>query len=255
MLTEQFMSVSHKKNTGGAAANSVETRFASENLHRLDQLANLGFIAAGVAHEIKNGLVAVNTFAELTLEKSEDQEMAGLVRRELKRIDTLVTQMLRFSALKPATLAALNIHDLLDRSLRLLEHELRTRKIVLKRAYGAAPALTRGDEGQLQQAFMNLLLNAIEAIGQDGELTIKTERMEIAGPDKKLRIHFQDTGAGIAPENLPKVFEPFFTTKTNGTGLGLAICQRVAQEHQGTIEVHSVPQQGSTFVFCLAASH
>jgi signal transduction histidine kinase len=247
------MRVSHKKNTGSAAViESVEAHLLHENLHRLDQLANLGFIAAGVAHEIKNGLVAVNTFAELALEKAEDQEMAILVRRELKRIDVLVTQMLRFSALKPTTLAALNVHDLLDRSLRLLEHELRSRKITLKRVYDATSASAQADEGQLQQAFMNLLLNAIEAIGRNGELTIKTELIGAGLAAQQLRIHFCDTGSGIAPENLSKLFEPFFTTKANGTGLGLAICQRVAQDHHGSIEVVSAPGQGATFIFSLA---
>jgi signal transduction histidine kinase len=249
------MSVTRKNLTGSTAVNySTAAPPHQENLHRLDQLANLGLIAASVAHEIKNGLVAINTFTELSLEKAEDRELATLVRRELKRIDTLVTQMLRFSALKPATFATVNIHDLLEHSVRLLEHELRTRKIGLKRVFEAAPATVRGDEGQLQQAFMNLLLNAMEAIGRNGELTVKTEVTPVVGGPKIMRIHFTDTGAGIAPENLAKVFEPFFTTKKNGTGLGLAICQRIAQEHQGGIELHSEPGRGTTFIVSLAAA-
>jgi signal transduction histidine kinase len=217
-----------------------------QNLQRLDRLANLGLFSASVAHEIKNGLVAINTYVEVLLEKGEDREMAGVVRRELKRIDGLATQMLRFAAPKPATLIPVNIHDLLDHSLRLLEHQMSGRMIALQRDYRAAPDTVRGDESQLQQAFMNLLLNAVEAMGSGGQLTVTTEND--AG---RVKISICDTGAGIALENLAHVFETFFTTKKNGTGLGLAICRRVVEEHHGTIEVQSDAGRGSTFFITL----
>lgn len=208
-------------------------------LRRLDQLANLGLVATSVAHEIKNGLVAINTFTGLLLEKSDDREMAGVVQRELQRIDGLVTQMLRLSAPPAASMATVSIHQLLDHSLRLLEHQMKTRLITLRRDYAATPATVRGDGAQLQQAFMNLLLNAVEAVGNDGEIAVRTENGSGPAGERQLKIFIRDTGPGIAPENLARLFEPFFTTKKNGTGLGLAICQRVAQEHRGSIEVHS----------------
>jgi len=222
-----------------------------DNLRRLDRLANLGLVAANVAHEIKNGLVAVNTFIEVQLEKGEDREMTELVRRELKRIDALATQMLRFSAPKPAARTTVRVHELLDHSLRLLEHQLTGRMIGVKRIYQAAPDTVLGDESLLQQAFMNLLLNAAEAIGSNGELTIRTETAADSAGGRRLKIHFQDTGAGIAPEHLSRLFEPFFTTKKNGTGLGLAISRRVAEDHRGNIEVVSQPGHGSSFIFSL----
>jgi signal transduction histidine kinase len=243
-----------KKNADNAALNlSAETHHLQENLHQLDRLANLGLVAASVAHEIKNGLVAINTFVEVLLEKGEDQEMTEVVRRELKRIDALVTQMLRLSSPKPAARTTVRVHEILDHSLRLLEHQLSGRLIALKKIYGAAPDTVCGDESQLQQAFMNLLLNAAEAIGNNGELTIQTETTIESPGGKRLKIHIHDTGAGIVPEDLVRVFQPFFTTKKNGTGLGLAICQRVAQEHQGTIEVKSEAGCGTTFIISLAA--
>jgi signal transduction histidine kinase len=104
-----------------------------------------------------------------------------------------------------------------------------------------------GDDAQLQQAFMNLLLNAIEAMQLSGELSVGTEITSNATGGQVLRIQIQDKGAGIAPENLTRLFEPFFTTKKNGTGLGLAICQRIIHQHHGTIEAHSEVGQGSTF--------
>jgi signal transduction histidine kinase len=217
-----------------------------QNLQRLDRLANLGLFSASIAHEIKNGLVAINTFCEVMLEKDENREMAGVVRRELKRIDGLATQMLRLAAPKAATLAPVNVHALLDHSLRLLEHQMSGRLITLRREYHAAPEMVLGDESRLQQAFMNLLLNAIEAMGHGGELTAATE-----SGATQVKISIRDTGAGIAPENFDHIFETFFTTKTHGTGLGLAISRRLVEEHQGLIEVRSEVGCGSTFIITL----
>jgi signal transduction histidine kinase len=236
-----------KKNTGRAAETFSGTRSAvDKNLQQLDRLANLGLFSASIAHEIKNGLVAINTYVGVLLEKGEDRELAQVVHRELKRIDGLTTQMLRFAAPKPATLAPVNLHTLLDHSLRLLEHQTAGKMITVARDYRAASEMVRGDESHLQQAFMNLLLNAIEAMGHGGELTAATET-ETNG----VKVSIRDTGAGIAPENLAHVFDTFFTTKKNGTGLGLAICRRVVEEHHGTIEVESKLGRGSTFIVTL----
>ena len=217
-----------------------------QNLQHLDRLANLGLFSASIAHEIKNSMVAVNTFCDVMLEKEDNREMAGMVKRELKRIDGLATQMLRFAAPKPATLSPLSVHALLDLSLRLLDHQVKSRMITLRRDFRATPDVVRGDESHLQQAFMNLLFNAVEAMGQGGELTVTTET--IAGA---VKIFIRDTGAGITPQNLTHIFETFFTTKKNGTGLGLAITRRVIQEHSGQIEVQSEPGRGSAFAITL----
>jgi signal transduction histidine kinase len=224
-----------------------------ENLRRLDRLANLGLVSAGIAHEIKNGLVAIKTYVEILVEQGHDTEMAAVVRRELQRIDGLATQMLRMSAPKSEMLATVKIHEVLDHSLRLLAHQMNGRLIELKRDYAATPDTVRGDESQLQQAFMNLVLNGIEAMGSNGELTVRTETCPDPQGRAGLKICFQDTGPGITAENLARLFEPFFTTKANGTGLGLAICQRVVEDHHGKIEVASSPGHGSTFTLLLPA--
>ena len=218
-----------------------------EHLLRLDRFANLGLVSASVAHEIKNGLVAINTFLELLLQKGDDQEMNEVVRREFKRIDSLVSQMLKFATAKPPAFTRVGVHDLLDRSLRLLEHQMNERLIILKREYQASPAGVHGDESQLQQVFMNLLLNAVEAVGNNGEIVVTTVNTD----DRKLAIHIRDSGSGIAAENLAHLFEPFFTTKKNGTGLGLAICRSILEEHSGRIEVQSEVDRGSTFIVFL----
>ena len=236
-----------KKHTDSAAFNqSAPPSDLSENLCRLDRLANLGLVSASVAHEIKNGLVAVGTFVEVLTEKGEEKEMAELVRRELQRINALVTQMLRYSAPKPTTYANIHTHELLDHSLRLLEHQMNGRLITLNRKYNTVADMVYGDESQLQQAFMNLFLNAVEAVGSNGAVSVTTENI---GPF--FRVLVRDSGPGIAPENLSRLFEPFFTTKKNGTGLGLAICQRIIEEHRGKIEVESKIGEGSVFIVSL----
>ena len=249
------MSTAHpeKKASSTTADTATVTVDLQENLRRLDRLANLGIVSASVAHEIKNGLTAINTFVDVLLEKGEDKEMAQVVRRELKRIDQLVTQMLRFSSSKPTAHSSIHVHQVLDHSLRLLEHQMADRVIVLKRDYQAATDQVFGDESQLQQAFMNLLMNGVEAIGNDGQLTVFTENQIDPNGRRHLKIHIRDTGPGIAPEFMARVFEPFFTTKKNGTGLGLAICQRIAQEHQGEVEVQSEAGRGSNFIISLVA--
>ena len=149
-----------------------------------------------------------------------------MVGRELQRIDSIVTQMLRFAAPKAGLSPPCSAHDLLDHSLRLLQHQMGAKMISRSNTLPGRPDAVRGDESQLQQAFMNLLLNAVEAMDNNGILTVTTD---IVGRRAQREIHIQDTGMGITPENLAHLFEPFFTTKKNGTGLGLSISRRIGQ--------------------------
>jgi signal transduction histidine kinase len=229
-----------------AAAEEMDLQ---HHLRRLDRLANLGLLAAGVAHEIKNGLVAISTFTELLLEKNEDRKMAETVRAELQRINLLVTQILRFAAPKPAELKSVAIQDLLEHSLRLLQYQMSDKMISVQRDYPAQPVVARGDEFQLQQIFMNLLFNAIDAMGAKGVMTLTTKIV-----DDMVKISIADTGVGIAPENLARLFEPFFTTKKNCKGLGLTISQRIAEEHGGSISAKSELGKGSVFILTLPAA-
>ncbi|HZT22788.1 MAG TPA: ATP-binding protein [Verrucomicrobiae bacterium] len=222
-----------------------------QNIRRLDRLAGLGTLSAGMAHEIKNGLVAVKTFVDLLAQKNPDAELTAIVGHELQRINLLLTQMLRFVAPRPEAFAVISVHELLDHSLRLLQHQFGAKMISLQKSYQARPDTVRGDEAQLQQVFMNLLLNALEAMGVNGVLSVSTETVPGEGGAPLLKIHFRDSGVGITPENLARLFEPFFTTKKNGTGLGLAISRRIAGEHRGVIDVRSEPGKGSTFTLTL----
>jgi two-component system sensor histidine kinase HydH len=187
---------------------------------------------------------------DLLLEKNQDAELGEVVAREIGRINAIVSQMLRMAAPGQPAFKTVRIHGLLDHSLRLVERQISGKLISLERDYKAAPDAVRGDEFQLQQAFMNLFLNAIEAMGASGTLAVSTETKG----GGQLRIQIRDTGTGVAPENLGRLFEPFFTTKKNGTGLGLAISQRIVLEHRGTITALSEKNQGSTFSILLPVS-
>jgi len=245
------MSTARKKTAKKKSTAWKAPSISEANLQRLDRLANMGILSAGVAHEIKNGLTSIKTFVELMTLESKDKELAVVVLRELSRIDSLVSQMLRFAVHKPGTFTAVRIHDVLEYSLRLLHHQVVGKMVQVKRDYKAMSHTVRGDEAHLQQVFMNLLLNALEAMGMNGTLTVSTEAVNVKNGPRILKIQIRDTGIGISAEHQARLFEPFFTTKKHGTGLGLAISQRIIQEHKGRIEVRSEVKKGSTFLILL----
>ena len=233
-------------------------RSVEENLRRLDRLAVVGTLSASAGHEIKNALVAVKTFLDLLLEKNRDAELGGVVQREMQRIDLLVGQMMRFARPARPVFSDVRLHEVINHSLRMVQHQLDDKLISLNRSFQAAPDFVRGDDGQLEQVFVNLFINALEAMGPNGSLKVATEFVSSPfAAEKKspqVRVTISDTGVGVAPENIPQLFEPFFTTKQNGTGLGLPIIQRIVREHQGDISVQSELNQGTTFSILLPAT-
>jgi len=233
-----------------------------KTVQRLERLASIGMLSTSMAHEIKNALVAVKTFIDLLLEKNRDAELAEIVGREMRRVNFLVSQMLKFAGPARSAFCPARVHELLDGTLRMIQHQLESKLITIHRAYSAAPDFVKGNDHQLQQAFVNLFLNAADAMGPNGELNIATEVIAsgpaVAGRGRAkkqphVRIVIKDTGVGIAPENMDRLFEPFFTTKKNGTGLGLAITRRIIEEHHGSITVESQANQGAAFHILLPA--
>jgi signal transduction histidine kinase len=239
------------------------TRRLEQYMSRLDRLASIGTVSASMGHEIKNALVAVKIFTDLLLDNNRDAELADVVRREMRRIDSIVSQMLKFAGPARPTLSAVRLHEILDHSLRLVQPQIAGKLISLNRSFKAAPDAIEGDDYQLEQAFVNLFLNAIEAMGTNGSLTVATEIIP-ASPAKaatlvgdvlsQVRVTIADTGMGVAPEHMDHLFEPFFTTKNHGTGLGLPITKRIFQEHHGDISVRSEVNKGTTFNILLPAS-
>jgi signal transduction histidine kinase len=222
---------------------------------RLDRLAQTGVLAASAAHEIKNALVAIRTFIEVLLERNQEAELSNLVSHEIQRIDSILSQLLRFTGPAAAVMSPLHLHEVLENSLKLIHHKLGAHQIKLGRSFKAANDLIKGDEKQLRQAFINLFLNAIDAMRLKGNLKVTTD-LDASGVwsdniSSQLVLIIADSGAGIAPEDLPHLYEPFFTTKTDGTGLGLPITRRVIQEHGGTIDVRSELGRGTSFKITL----
>lgn len=226
------------------------------NVRRLDRLANIGTLSASAAHEIKNALVAIKTFIQRLPDRHEDEELAGLVHQEVERIDSIASQLLKLSGPAKLVFTPVSLHKTLDNSLRLIGHQLESNRIKLARSFAAPEDLVNADDKQLGQAFLNLFLNAIEAMGSDGTLRVATEPIfpkqadlpgGTGGSARLLRLTISDTGPGIPAEHLSQVFDRFFTTKQDGTGLGLAITRGIIEEHGGTITVESVPDKGTSF--------
>jgi two-component system nitrogen regulation sensor histidine kinase GlnL len=229
-------------------------------IQQLDRLASVGTLAAGIAHEIKNALVAGKTFVDLLLEKNQDAELVEVVRREMGRIDALVSRMRRFSGPDRPAYSEVRLHEILEQSICFVQPQLEGKLVSVNRSFLASSDLLHGDDYQLQQAFVNLLLNAVEAMGPNGTLSVATNLLPAStltdGPPEaatgtQIRLTIQDNGIGIPPEHMARLFEPFFTTKPDGTGLGLLITRRIIQEHGGSITVESQPGQGTCFQITL----
>jgi PAS domain S-box-containing protein len=220
-------------------------------VRRTDRLASLGTLAAGMAHEIKNPLVSIKTFTQLLPERFDDADFretfTSLMSEEVKRIDSIVNQLLRFSRPAKPVLSVLSLHELLTHTLKLLQQQMRPKNIELVTSFTANPDRINADGDQFSQALINFILNAIESMKQGGTLTVTSSRSPAAG----IQITIQDTGEGISAENLPHIFDPFFTTKDQGTGLGLSVAHGIILEHGGSIDVTSEPDRGTTFTITL----
>jgi len=235
-----------------------------QGMRQFDRLASIGTLSASMAHEIKNAMVGVKTFVELLQAKYPEAELAGLASRELTRIDSIARQMLKFAGPARPTYAPVRLHEIIGHALHLVEYQLDDKNIALTHSFAALTDEVRGDHYQLEQAFINLFFNSIEAMKPGMELSVKTsivlsdsssDSLPFLPGQPLIRVTVQDTGAGIPEGHLDRVFDPFFTTKQNGTGMGLSITRRIIQEHKGTISVESEPGKGSTFTVLLPALH
>jgi len=213
-----------------------------------------------MAHEIKNPLVTISTFTQLLPDRFHDPEFRGtfteLVGHEVKRMNALVNQLLRFARPTPALLAPMRLGAVLDHSLLLMEQQFQNQRAQIEKHFTAPDAIILGDVNQLEQAFVNLLLNALQAMEPEGRLTVT---LRVASPIESasggqpeplaqtVEVLIRDTGRGIAPEQLRSIFDPFFTTRSEGTGLGLSVAHGIVTENNGTIEVASEVGVGTTF--------
>lgn len=230
-------------------------RELERQVRRTDRLASVGTLSAGMAHEIKNPLVALKTFAQLLPERYDDPDFrntfSDLVGREITRIDSIVNQLLHFARPAKPTLSPIHVHHVIEDTLKLMQEQIRRRGLTLVRRMESPNDLILGDGNMLAQAFLNLLLNAVEAMSANGLLTVATRFVPGHNGDNgtahRIEVDIADTGAGIAPEELPHIFDPFYTTKSGGTGLGLSVAHGIVTEHGGVIDVQSVEPSGTVF--------
>jgi signal transduction histidine kinase len=244
------------------------TKELEAQVRRSSHLASLGTLSAGMAHEIKNPLVALQTFCQLLPERYDDpvfrERFSELAGREVGRIDSIVRQLLAFSRPSKPELAPVSVREILDRSLDLIRVPLHRKGIVLVTEWGAEVDVIEGDARLLEQAFVNFFLNAVEVMQDGGRLTIQTELAAGVNAERHswqralkgdhLHVMVQDTGPGMSPEILSRVFDPFFTTKSVGTGLGLSVAHGIITDHKGMIDVESEVGEGTTFHVLLPLS-
>lgn len=221
---------------------------AQTDLAKAEKLADLGIIAAGVAHEINNPLAVIRgniEFLEMCLPPDHaNREEVGIISQQVERIAKIVGNLQVFARQKTLRQGQVDIHDLLDGILGQIGHQVPMKAITVVREYAPDLAMIRGDGDQLRQVFTNLILNAVQAMGNKGVLTLATRGV---APLDGCEVSISDTGPGIRPEHLKKIFTPFFTTKDTGSGLGLSISYGIIKDHGGDIKVSSVEGVGTTF--------
>ncbi|REJ77362.1 MAG: PAS domain S-box protein [Acidobacteria bacterium] len=229
-----------------------------EGLQQNEKLTSIGLLAAGVAHEVNTPLTGVSSYTQMLLgmidESDPKHELLQKVHKQTERATNIVGNLLNFSrAGNSGEFTEVDVNKLLDDTLQLLEPQIRKSNVEIVKSYATVPPRIEGNPGKLQQVFTNIIINAQDAILNEGKITLETS---VRG-DSDVVIRISDTGEGIDPDNLSKIYDPFFTTKGvgSGTGLGMAVSYGIVQEHSGSIDVISEKGVGTTFelVFPFAA--
>jgi len=222
-------------------------------LVQADKLSSIGLLAAGVAHEVNTPLAVISTYAQmLTKQVAGDEQKSRMlekIARQTFRASEIVNSLLNFSRTSSAELVDVQINRVIQETLSLLEHQLKKAAVEVRMHLDPDLVPVKGNAGKLQQVFLNLFINAKDAMehhrkGSSRVLEVVTKRSETG-----VAVDVIDTGHGIAPEHLSRIYDPFFTTKSakKGTGLGLSVTYGIIQEHGGAIEALSRPGEGTCF--------
>jgi len=253
-----------------------ELKESQDHLVASEKLAALGTMAAGMAHEIKNPLVALRTFTQLLPLKWNDEEFrkkfVSVIPPEIDKINKIAENLLKFGRPSKPDFKPINVENVLEEVLELVDNQIKKNNIMVSTKFAQTPKIN-GDFSQLSQAFLNIILNAIQAMKNGGELIVKTDvgmviqLGQVPAPSmlpKKLIeakaqgrqtpmvfIEITDSGPGISEEVMKNMFDPFYTTKETGTGMGLPITLRIIEEHKGSIKLRSQIGKGTTFIIML----
>ncbi len=221
-----------------------------ERMKRAERLYAVGQLSAGLAHEIRNPLAsiagAVGMLRRNRLSEERRQECLDIIEKEQERLQRLLTSFLDFARPRPPRYRSVSVDELLEAVLDLSAHAVGSAPIEMRKQ--AAPNLPplECDPEQLKQVLLNLVINAIQAMPQGGELSVSARLA-----NGRLLIEVRDQGCGIDPEHLEKIFDPFFTTKENGTGLGLSVAHQIVEQHGGVLSARANPEGGMTFALLL----
>lgn len=236
-------------------------RETQDELLQAAKMVSLGQISAGVAHEINNPLFVISGESEMmhidkTLPESV-RESAKTIREQVDRIGVIIKRLLEFSRKKDVRLAVINVNELMEKSVELLKYQTRILgNVEIVNHISGAPLYVKGDSNQLHEVFINIMLNAIQAMEEKGGSLTLASFIEVAAThglskfragEKIAVIQFTDNGVGMSEETKKRIFDPFFTTKKSGIGLGLAVCFGIIENHNGVIEVESQPGEGTVF--------
>jgi hypothetical protein len=220
----------------------------ADQLLQAEKLSSIGLLAAGIAHEINTPITGISSYTQMLLKgtpaSDERKSILEKIEKQTFRAAGIVNGLLNFARMNGTEYRDLDVNRLLQESLSLLEHQLTRGGIKINRSLDASIPSVFGNGGKLQQVFVNLFLNARDAMPAGGELRVHTGMNE-----SMVIVEIEDTGTGISEEDIKRIYDPFFTTKgtSKGTGLGLAISYGIIQEHGGRILVDSEPGKGTRF--------
>ena len=227
-----------------------------EQLQISEKMASIGLLAAGVAHEVNTPLTGISSFTQMLLQGAEPDDprtkVLEKIERQTFRAAKIVNGLLNLARPAQVDSGPVDLHAVINDVLALLDHQFRTGSIQVRKELCASPVIVQGIEYKLQQVFLNLFLNARDAMPKGGWLTIVTK-----AEGASAGVDIADTGSGISAEQLSRIYDPFFTTKEigKGTGLGLSITYGIVQEHGGTITCDSSIGKGTRFALALPLAH